>query len=51
MRVVLFRECERRGKTLLFDSSTVERHSLSGNPELDSKEAYIEAEDGFIRSH
>ena len=47
VRVVLFRECERRGKTLLFDSSTVERHRLSGNPEQDSKEAYIEAEDGW----
>ena len=45
VRVVLFRECERKGKKLLFDSSTVERHRLSGNAELDTKEMYTEVGD------
>ena len=30
VRVVLFRECERRGRKLLFDSSSVERVDLTG---------------------
>ena len=38
-------ECERKGKKLLFDSSTVERHRLSGNAELDAKEMYTETGD------
>ena len=41
----MFRECERKGKKLLFDSSTVERHRLSGNAELDAKEMYTEVGD------
>ena len=46
VRVVLFRECDKRGKKLLFDSSTVEKVKLS--PERDTKDAiFTESTDGW----
>ena len=43
--MVLFRECERKGKKLLFDSSTVERQMLTENQE--QKDQFIESCDGW----
>merc|ERR1712012_303564 len=44
VRVVLFRECDRKGKKLLFDSSTVERLSLEAT---ENKDQFIESCDGW----
>ena len=46
VRVILFRECDRKGKKLLFDSNTVERHELTGNFEEDNLELYTEVGEG-----
>eukprot|EP00092_Neocalanus_flemingeri_P017277 GFUD01018683.1.p1 GENE.GFUD01018683.1~~GFUD01018683.1.p1 ORF type:complete len:874 (+),score=143.39 GFUD01018683.1:108-2729(+) len=46
VRVILFRECDRKGKKLLFDSNTVERHELTGNFEEDSMELFTEVGEG-----
>lgn len=46
VRVILFRECDRKGKKLLFDSNTVERHELTGNFEEDIMELYTEVGEG-----
>ena len=46
VRVVLFRECDKRGKKLLFDSSTVEKVKL--NPERETKDTiFTESTDGW----
>ena len=46
VRVVLFRECDKRGKKLLFDSSTVEKVKLS--PERETKDTiFTESSDGW----
>ena len=46
VRVVLFRECEKKGKKLLFDSSTVEKVRLS--PARDTTETiFTESTDGW----
>ena len=46
VRVVLFRECDKKGKKLLFDSSTVEKVRLS--PQRENKEAiFTESTDGW----
>ena len=46
VRVVLFRECDRKGKKLLFDSSTVDKVRIS--PEKETKEtAFTESTDGW----
>ena len=46
VRVILFRECDRKGKKLLFDSNTIERQELTGNFEEDSMELYTEMGEG-----
>jgi len=46
VRVILFRECDRKGKKLLFDSNTIERQELTGNFEEDSMELYTEIGEG-----
>ena len=43
---MLFRECDKKGKKLLFDSSTVERVRLS--PQRENKEGiFTESTDGW----
>lgn len=46
VRVVLFRECDKKGKKLLFDSSTVEKVRLC--PEKENKDTiFTESTDGW----
>lgn len=50
MRVVLYRECDFRGRKLLFDSSSVERISLTqheGLRERNDEKKYAEITDTF----
>ena len=43
---MLFRECDKRGKKLLFDSSTVEKVKIS--PERETKDTiFTESTDGW----
>ena len=47
VRVVLFRECQRKGQKLLFDSRTVRKQRLTGSVEVDRAELYKEQSDGW----
>ena len=48
VRVVVFRQCERKGQKLLFDSATVAREKLAGSPpDLERAELYKEQSDGW----
>ena len=47
VRVVVFRQCERKGQKLLFDSTTVARERLAGPPDLERAELYKEQSDGW----
>lgn len=46
VRVILFRECERKGKKLLFDSNTVEKHELTHGAEKEGLQQYTEVGEG-----
>ena len=45
VRLVLFRECDRKGKKLLFDSSTVEKHQIEAGRDID-RDNFTEVGDG-----
>ena len=47
VRVVVFRQCERKGQKLLFDSSTVTRERLAGTGEVERAELYKEQTEGW----
>ena len=46
VRVVVFRQCERKGQKLLFDSSTVTREKLAGS-DVERAELYKEQSEGW----
>ena len=47
VRVVIFRQCERKGQKLLFDSSTVTRERLAATGEVERAELYKEQTEGW----
>ena len=47
VRVVVFRQCERKGQKLLFDSTTVAREKLTVTTEVERAELYKEQSDGW----
>ena len=47
VRVVVFRQCERKGQKLLFDSSTVTRERLAGPGDVERPELYKEQSEGW----